>query len=141
MRRFFERSVAIIKVALGLATLFSLWAVFLGLFQGFQITLRGGGPTIPVVVIVAVYMIGGLLAGVIVSLLYPLVRWKVGAAVVGMIAGTPISIGIAASLAGFGPWDDGLVFAAVLTAVVLGGGVGVGFREIFYEEADETGGE
>jgi hypothetical protein len=75
--------------------------------------------------IVLAYLFGGVLGGAIVGVLLPLVRYKIGAAFVGMIAFVPVGLGFRIVLVGFTPWqhDDTLMISTL--AVLLGGFAGL----------------
>lgn len=119
--------------------IFSVWALILSLFQGFEIHLRGG-VTVAVTHVIGVYLLGGLAAGIIVGVFFPLVRWVWGAALVGVIAALPFSVGVMASLNGFSEWTTTHTLAVAIMAPIFGIFVGIGYRNIFYEPADEDDG-
>lgn len=110
---------------------YSLWAGVLFLLRG-STPFRGHNVT--VVEAVATYLIGGVIAGGIVGILLPLTRWKLGAALVGMVAVLPVSIGVIGSMQGFSPWTEGHTFVVAMMSLLLGGGGGLILRNIFYED-------
>lgn len=110
---------------------FAGWVLFLAVAQGgASVQLRGD--EVNALRAAVVYLGGGAAAGAIVGLCYPLVRWWIGAAVVGMLAAIPFALGIGLSLTDFGQsWEASDTFAVTFVVFGLGGGLGVIYREIF----------
>ena len=86
-------------VAAGLffAALYSLYVTLLYLIRGpdpFDANETTLGQ------VIAVYFAGGIAGGAIVGVLRPLAKWRIGAAVVGVVAAVPVFLGIALSLEG-----------------------------------------
>lgn len=67
--------------------------------------------------VVAIYCLAGVLGGAIGGLLYPLTRWRGGAALLGAFAATPLYVGAALLLSA--DWSTG-----VIAAWIVGGAVG-----------------
>ena len=71
-----------------------------------------------------IYLIGGTIGGVFTGLLLPLLRWRLGAVVVGTVAASPILAAIATTLEGApGGWPGETWFATVLVSAIVGGGI------------------
>ena len=114
----------------------SVWIVVLTVLNG-SLTLRVRGHEISAVGTVALYLAGGLLAGVIVGIGFPLLRWAIGAAVLGVIAAVPFAIGIQVLRSGF-IIDSTSALSAAIFAVVFGGVLGPAFRELLYSPIHEV---
>jgi hypothetical protein len=70
------------------------------------------------------YLCGGVAGGVIVGLLRPLSRWRIGAVVMGVFAAVPIGIGIRLMRSGLEPWGATDSIGLGIFALALGGTVG-----------------
>lgn len=116
--------------ALGIATVFSLWVVVLMIVNSSTV-LEVRGYAHSGFAVIAVYYLGGAAAALVAAILMPLARWTVGAALVGVVAALPVTLGIAISADGIGNLEADDYWAAGITAVALGGLVGVGFSRMF----------
>ena len=115
-----------------LAIILSCMPVVAAILSGsLTIQLRGDA-SVGVFTVIVVYLAGGLIGGGIVGALLPFVRWRVGAAIVGVVAAIPLFTGIAVSMAAFHASYDWVTVA--IASVALGGPVGIGYREIFWED-------
>ena len=112
---------------LGFATIYSLFVSAMYLLQGPAYVARYG---VTLVSIIAAYLFAGLCGGALLGLLRPITRSRVGAALVGIVACGPASLGFLVAMRG-GPrhWDVDMVMSSVLTAVLLGGICGYRFWE------------
>ena len=107
----------------------SLWGLFLGglysLAGSAVYVLKGSSAADPGGVsladIVSTYLLGGMAGGAIVGLLRPLTRWRTGAAVVGVVALTPVCMGFLYLMSGpIRNWAGAEIFALFVTAVPVG---------------------
>lgn len=115
--------------ALGLLLACAILAIAAGgaIFNGRpEIVVRGRA--VSVWNLSGAYLVGGALAGMAVGILYPMIRWRLGAAVVGVVALLPLSLSMARL---FGEQGDVALIAGIV-AVVLGGVLGPVYREFFY---------
>lgn len=117
-----------IRTGLLLGGIFSVWAAIVFLLNGGKSIERYNGVTFPEVA--GAYLVGGLLGGALVGALYPLVRYKVGAFLVGITAAFPFSVAVMGSLQGFSPWTGGHTFVVCLMSVTIGAVTGA----ILYSE-------
>ena len=107
------------------------WAL---LVHGLAPVASTGYRGIPFVGIMVAYLVGGLLGGAVMGACLPLVRHKIGAYVLGFLAGIPF-----AAVAGFslGALDRhgvaGLVFVVSFFCLLVGGPIGVIYRRVFYQ--------
>lgn len=77
------------------------------------------------------YLVGGIGAGIIVSMLLPLTKWKMGSAIVGCVAAIPVSVVIRFATDGFKPWETSDTVTSIFLCLALGAPTGVIYREIF----------
>jgi hypothetical protein len=97
-----------------ISSLYSLYAVILYAIRG-SAAFEANGVTMAG--IVAAYYGAGIIGGAIVGALSPLLRWRLGATVVGMVAGFVVFVGIGLATEGyFTRWTN----RTWETAVVLG---------------------
>ena len=111
-----------LRTGLLLGAIFSAWA-------GVMFLMNGGRPmerynNVTFIEVAGGYLFGGAVGGVIIGALYPLVRYKVGALLVGMLAVLPFAVAVMGSLQGFSPWTGGHTFVVCVMTLVLGGVVG-----------------
>lgn len=74
------------------------------------------------------------MGGAFVGALLPLAKWRLGAMVVGTVALIPVGVGVRIVRAGLSPWERYEFLALGTFCVILGGGLGLGFREIFRDD-------
>ena len=117
------------------ALIYSIIALVVGLFSGGSVfawrqTSLGG--------LLAAYALSGVVVGTVVGILLPLARWKVGAAIIGMIGTIPYMSLVRGSIPGLGPWSlVDTVTVAVLT-IFFGIPAGLICREIFWSDEPHT---
>jgi hypothetical protein len=117
-----------VAVALGVALLLALYVVALYLFRGAE-PFAALGTTLTAVVLS--YFVGAVLAGTVVGLLLPLVRWPWGAALVGFAAAMPVYAVMRVLDQGFVPWTTTDTTVSLVFALLLGAPVGVIYRRLF----------
>ncbi|MEX2284848.1 MAG: hypothetical protein WEE89_20340 [Gemmatimonadota bacterium] len=100
-------------------------------------TVHIGGVDINLLAAVALYVVGGALAGIIVGLCFPLIRRRLGAAFVGVLGIAPLSLGAVATYTSFGEWQSLDTETVIVTSLVLGIGAGLMYRSIFHEEIEK----
>ena len=85
--------------------------------------------------VVVAYAVGGLAGGAIVGLLLPLMRFRFGAFIVGVIAFVPVELGFRVVEFGFAPWryDDTLMVITLST--LLGGFGGLVVKEVMSDRS------
>lgn len=120
-----------IRGGVAFAGIYSLWVVGLYLFRG-SAPFENQGTTL--LEVLAAYWFGGAVAGGLVGLLRPLVRWRLGAALVGIVAGIPVGLGIVYAIMGISPWTGEHTFVLAWISVVAGSIAGIGLRAIFHDE-------
>jgi hypothetical protein len=76
---------------------------------------------------VALYLVGGIVSGTIVGLLRPILRWRVGGLVTGIVATFPIALALRTMADGFAPWDHFATELVVSFTLIVGGGCGLGW--------------
>jgi hypothetical protein len=131
-----SRVLRLTKYGLLLAGILSIWVLSLAILTG-SMTLSVRGTRVGALTIIAVYLAGGGIGGAIVGALLPLVRWRLGSVLVGIIAVLPLAAGITYSLAvASAPGMDWITM--IIGAVVLGGILGPAYREMFWVD---SGGE
>lgn len=81
------------------------------------------------------YISIGLMAGAVVGLLRPLIQWRFGAYLVGLIAGVPVAVGLIICVRGFPQQWDFADRALVPIFVVIAGFV-IG-RELWKDVAED----
>ncbi len=83
----------------------------------------------------AIYLLGGTAAGGLVGAMLPLLRWRAGAAVVGVVAALPIFTGVGIALDGSPVrWPDGTWFAVAAGAILVGGGIAITNWRFFQDQ-------
>lgn len=104
-------------LALSVLLMVSLVYVFRGpeLLQPYGVTFGS---------VAALYLLGGLIGGLVLGLLRPLVRWRWGGALVGVVVALPCGLGIRFLQSGMAPWTlkDSVVLS--FFALALGGSLG-----------------
>lgn len=112
---------------------FAAIATFFVLIRGVEVLT---GPGLTYMQAMNVYLLGGLAAGVVLALFHPLMRYRVGALLVGAVAYAPMTAGFMLFL--YGPptqWTLENILAAIPAAIAIGGGVGAGIWEVTHKEA------
>lgn len=79
-------------------------------------------------VVLLYYGIGGLLGGVIIGLLRPLRSTALGSFMIGTLSSVPLLMLFCYSMAPRSQWYPRGVVAIVLTALIMGGGLGAAFH-------------
>lgn len=87
------------------------------------------GVTLPAVILL--YTCGGLIAGSVVGGLLPATRWRVGAALVGVISALPVAFLVRLTTEGPATWTREDTVALVLFALLIGAPTGIIYRRIF----------
>ena len=107
-----------IQWGMTIASIYSLIALVINRLSAGQAFSRKGitlGQTI------ALYMISGLIGGIVIGSLRPVMKSKLGASAVGVIAAFPLSVGISVMRSGApSGWNDETWVPTVITAVVFG---------------------
>lgn len=108
-----------IILGIALATVYSAFALFIFMLQGSK-PFTESGISLPATILA--YLAGGVVGGAVFGALLPLTVWRIGATVVGMLAGIPVCLGLGSMVHGL-PWTwDGVAwFAWIATAILLGG--------------------
>lgn len=118
-----------VRWGLAFGSVYAVWAGVLFVF-------RGAAPfqshEVTVWEAVAVYLVGGVAAGGLMGLLRPLVRWWIGAMLVGMIASVPILLGIAGTATNIAAGETLDWIGVGILAFFLGGGGGIILWRIFH---------
>lgn len=101
------------------------FACFYSLFVTGLYLLRGSAPfeanETTYGQVVLSYFGTGIVAGALVGLLRPLLRWRLGAVVVGVVAAFAVFVGISlVDQGGFSQWDAGTWRMCAVLAVLLG---------------------
>ena len=99
---------------------FAAWALVLGAIAGPEAIRQRYNTSIWV--IVASYVLAAPFAGLIVGVLFPLIKRPAGAAFVGVIAAVPVFIGVRVASDGFGEWSGGDFVEILYCSVFVGGG-------------------
>lgn len=81
------RIASCVAYGIGLAFLYSVWAVLITVFGRGAETLASIG--ISLKQLIASYLGGGAIGGAVVGLAWPVTRWRLGAGVVGYVAAIP----------------------------------------------------
>jgi len=101
------------------------FAVFYCVFGVVIYLTRGPGPfeanEVSLVGVLLAYLGGGIAAGALVGLLRPLLRWRLGALVVGIMATFIVGIGFRSIISGFTPWTQHDLRTNAGFALILGG--------------------
>lgn len=101
-----------------LGVFFALAGIVIWFMQGEYESDQGSGGLLALILI---YVLGYSLSGLIAGLLNPIGKTRVGAALIGVIAILPLTLGIAQFLTGeLWPTDPDYAIATLTTAVILG---------------------
>ena len=105
--------------------------VIIGLLNGSPLIAMRGGLQYDWVTLAIAYQAASFLGGLLVGLLQPLAKVKLGAAVIGAAVGALFGVGIHYSARPIEPWDTKQVALVALVALALGAPLGLSYREIF----------
>lgn len=119
-----------VRLGGGIGAVLAVFALVVALLQGSTRLQFRGDSTANVFAVAAVYLAGGMAAGIIGGLLHRLTRWTIGAAAVGVMASVPMSLGVAISMLGFSPWTGGHTFVTACLSVLLGGFLGITYSKM-----------
>ncbi len=112
-----------------LGAIFSISALINAAFHGGEVALRGGGSVSLVAVLIS-YLLFGPLTGVFFGLVFPWMRRRVVAYIVGVVVSLPIGLAILVGLEGMRPWTTTHTLTIMIMALTLGGIGGILIREI-----------
>ncbi len=126
-----------IKWGLIMATVLSTWVAVLVPFNGGLIFRDRSGDGIHALNIVLLYFIGGTVTGFLFGVLLPVLRWRIGAAFLGMLATIPFSFGIQVSTIGFTSWTRIETISLIVMAIAFGGPGGLIIRA-FVRDAEKN---
>lgn len=125
-----RNALAGLKWALIMATLLSLWVVFLALLQGSSVfRTRSESISLSLQAIVAVYYGGAVIVGLVAGALRPALVWKTAAFVIGAAVSIPIGAGLYVTRIGFDGWTRLESFAVIAFSLAFGGPGGLILRE------------
>lgn len=106
-----------------MGSLLSVWLFVLAIINGSLTFATRSGEQYYVPTIVAVYLLGGSVVGGTFGALRGLLRWRVGAVVVGALAAIPLAIALQFMQGRFAPWGrHDIIFVAVFSIAFGGGG-------------------
>ncbi len=86
--------------------------------------------------VLAVYLASGLSAGPIVGAMLPLVRWRLGAVITGILAALPVGAAAAMAVVEEAPWSRAHTFVTSMISLFGGSLGGLVFRHLFYAEPE-----
>lgn len=118
-----------IKWGVLMAGLLSIWVAILVLFSGGFVLRSRSGDGLHAGRIVLLYLVGGVVTGALFGALRPLLRWRIGAALLGVLATIPFSLGIQISRIGFASWTTNETLTLIIMALAFGGPGGIIIRE------------
>lgn len=121
-----------VSIALGVlfAGVLALWVTAVRIFGG-RSAFEELGASYPVVVLT--YLGSGVVGGIIVGLLLPITRWRVGVAFVGFLVGVATFSAVGLSITGFEGWSSDDVLIAILGGLALGPVLAFQIRRHFHE--------
>jgi hypothetical protein len=122
-----------------IGSLLAVWAAIVAAVSGSAVVRARSGDAYHIAAIVAVNVLGGTVTGGIVGALLPLMRWRAGAAVVGMIASLPLAAALASTRLGFAGWTRNEFLTVLIFALTVGCGGGVIVRAFLVEEGHLLG--
>lgn len=105
--------------------------VIIGLLNGSRLITMRGGLQYDWVTLAIAYLAASFLGGLLVGLLQPLARVKLGAAMIGAAVGALFGVGIHYSARPVEAWDTRQAVLVALVALALGAPLGLSYREIF----------
>ncbi|MFL5614871.1 MAG: hypothetical protein ACJ796_14505 [Gemmatimonadaceae bacterium] len=109
------------------ASLFCLWALVLLLLGGEAAFEKQG---IIFLELIGSYIVGGAGAGAVVGFFRPLLKWGLGAAVVGILAAIPVGLAFDLTTAGNRWMSVNSVLTVGTFSVLLGASGGLALREV-----------
>lgn len=117
------------KWGLIMAALLSAWVLALAVVHGSLTFTASTGETYYAPAIGALYLLGGAVTGATIGTLRGLLRWRIGALVVGMLAAIPLGVAFLIMQGRFDHWGRiETIFVGVFSAA-FGGGGGLIVRE------------
>lgn len=123
------------KIALGarwglvMASLLSVGVIAIAVINGSLTMTSRTGETYFVPAIIALYLVGGAASGATIGSLTGLLRWRVGAVLVGMLAAIPIAIAFLVMEGRFDSWGRMETMFVFVFCAAFGGGGGLIVRE------------
>lgn len=120
-----------------LGGLLSAWVVVLILLNGGLVFRNRSGYEYSAGPIILLYLVGAPVAGGIVGAMRPLLRWKLGAVAVGIIAALPIGAAILIGRNGFTSWGPLETVSLAIFVVSFGGLGGLILREFAGREGEK----
>lgn len=126
--RLLERIVWGARWGLRFGLTFDAIAVIVFLLSGPSERERNG---VTFATVILLYSSAGLIAGLVVGVLLPLTRWKVGAATVGVLAALPVGVLVRLMTDGLTGWTAEDTATALLFALAVGAPSGIIYRRIF----------
>lgn len=120
------------KWGLAMAAVLIAWAALVGLFNlavngSFELRARGGS-SMHLVAIIAFYLAGGPLVGGFIGAMQPLLRWKIGAVLLGMAVAVPLFIAGIMLTTGYTSWGRPQSAGLIMFAIAFGGPGGLILR-------------
>lgn len=123
--RAMTNAVAGVRWGMRVAAVLCLWVAVIAAINvvvSGSLTIRGrDGTSYHALAIMGAYLFAGATSGLIIGVLSPLLRWRVGAAVIGMLAAAPMFMGILMLRDGFSHWST--METGVLAILVLAFGI------------------
>lgn len=124
-----DKAVLGAKWGLVVAGLLSLWVLVLAILAGsFSLTSRTG-ETFYIPSIIALYLVGGGTSGGILGALSGLMRWRIGALLIGMLAALPLAVAFLAMKGRLYSWGRVEAMFTIVFCTAFGGGGGLILRE------------
>lgn len=117
------------KWGLIMAGLLCLWVLILIPFNGGLIFRDRSGEGIHAANILLLYVISGAVTGALFGALRPLLRWRIVAALLGVLATIPFGFGFLITRIGFTSWARHETLTLVIMALAFGGPGGLIIRE------------
>jgi hypothetical protein len=113
---------------------FSIGMMF-SVYVSLLYVVRGSAPferlEVSVLSVVVFYLLGGIAIGSLVGLLLPLAKSRLGAVLVGSVAGTATFVFALVSIYGFTSWSGVAALLAVTWGVLVGSSCGLVYRQLF----------
>lgn len=122
-----------VQVGLMMAVLLCLWVAILALIQRSITFKTTSGASFNAFVAMGLYLFGGLSGGAMVGALQPMMRWRIGAAIVGILAALPFCTAVIAMLSGFSVWGRTESISLVLFVITCGGSGGLIMHKLMRE--------
>jgi thiamine transporter ThiT len=112
-----------------MASLLSAWVLVIAAINGSLTLTSRTGESYFVLSIVAFYLAGGTASGAMLGMLSGLLRWRVGALLIGMLAATPLAIAFLVMEGRFDSWGRTETMFVIVFCAAFGGGGGLIVRE------------